>query len=510
MNKKKIIIISLSAFAIICIFTGLIIFANKRQNNEATSDAESRQETTAIKTDASKTTSKKSDKESSGAQDTTEETSEAVYEVVEEAVIDQFFEEVINDEDEVPLELPSREFDNSVTPYDGKYRSISCYGDSMMEGVGCYDVYAVVNGTNITGWNTPYALQQLSGIKTYNFGVGSEDSSQIAFRAGAYILHTDRDVQISETQSATVQLLTEDGEAFTTDSDYSGYGNETNAYPNCMYIGGYLCKVTNVNDSEVSICLASGYLAYNTVGAKTNVSSTTSLSTYNANADGSSSSDSASENSSSSSGSASSSSDASQSTSAASDSSTGSSASTTAAETTTAAPVIIGNVTIAAGAEARTKSSVDHADDILILEIGSNGGWDSDYQTLIRQYDAIINNSGAKYYIIVGDTDDPGTSVGDENQGETDDDGNYIGIGDTAWESALREAYGDHFFNTRVYLIENGLDICGLKTTTNDLENYKKGALSEQLRVDWTHFNAYGYYAKAYGIYEKGKSLGYW
>ena len=98
----------------------------------------------------------------------------------------------------------------------------------------------------------------------------------------------------------------------------------------------------------------------------------------------------------------------------------------------------------------------------------------------------------------------------DVNQGEYGEDGNYVGIGDTSWEAALRLAYGDHFFNTRTYMIQNGLSDCGLDTTTDDLENFKKGNISEQLRYDWTHFNCYGYYSKGIGVYKKGVELGYW
>ena len=141
--------------------------------------------------------------------------------------------------------------------------------------------------------------------------------------------------------------------------------------------------------------------------------------------------------------------------------------------------------------------------------MGSNGGWENDYQQLILQYDNIILNSGCKYYIIVGDTDDPADSA-DGYQGAYDSDGNYVGIGDTSWEAALRLAYGDHFFNTRTYMMQNGLSDCGLDTTTDDLENFKKGNISEQLRYDWTHFNCYGYYSKGIGVYKKGVELGYW
>ena len=71
------------------------------------------------------------------------------------------------------------------------------------------------------------------------------------------------------------------------------------------------------------------------------------------------------------------------------------------------------------------------------------------------------------------DTDDPADSV-DGNQGEYGEDGNYVGIGDTSWEAALRLAYGDHFFNTRTYMIENGLSDYGLDTTTDDLRISRK------------------------------------
>ena len=117
-------------------------------------------------------------------------------------------------------------------------------------------------------------------------------------------------------------------------------------------------------------------------------------------------------------------------------------------------------VTISARTQAMTRASQERsAKDILILEMGSNGGWENDYQQLILQYDNIILNSGCKYYIIVGDTDDPADSA-DGYQGAYDSDGNYVGIGDTSWEAALRLAYGDHFFNTRTYMIQNGLSDC--------------------------------------------------
>lgn len=486
-------------------------------------------------------------------QETTEETSEETEaeEEVEEEEIEEFFENEISTEDQEALELPTRRMYAEVTPYDGKKREISYFGDSMVFGIGNTSVEAVVNGKNITGWSSPRTIQHLTGITTYNFGVPGETSYEIAYRAGGVKLYTDRAVTISEDQAATVRLIDDNGNAFTSE-DYSGYGYENNSYPNTMYINGYLCLVNNIGGDEVSIKLVRGYAAYNmeiTVDVPAAVALTNDvqqpenneksviqpvymdIDTYeNAQNNGillaeydmdltEQVTDSTIQQ-------------ATQPTQEATKEAVTNPTQSTQPETkepeanptqpvtaiptqpATEAPTqppLIGNVDIPEGAEAIPKAAKDHSqNDILILEIGSNGGWGSDYQTLILQYDDIILNSGCEYYIIVGDTDDPGTSIGDYNQGEYNDDGSYIGIGDTSWEAALREAYGDHFFNTRTYIIQNGLSICGLKTTTQDLENFKKGNISKQMRYDWTHFNAYGYYAKGVGIYEKGRELGYW
>jgi lysophospholipase L1-like esterase len=160
------------------------------------------------------------------------------------------------------------------------------------------------------------------------------------------------------------------------------------------------------------------------------------------------------------------------------------------------------DVHIPAGSLVYTLAAIERSKDILIIEMGSNGGWYSDYDTLIAQYDSMLESTGCKYYIIVGDTDDPELSA-DLNK-------DFVGIGTTGWEDALSEAYGAHFLNLRMYMIQNGLSDCGLIPTDDDLDGYTKGEISKQLRSDWTHFNAYGYYSKALAIYKKGEELGYW
>lgn len=151
--------------------------------------------------------------------------------------------------------------------------------------------------------------------------------------------------------------------------------------------------------------------------------------------------------------------------------------------------------------------AAQHKGDILIIEMGSNGGWDMGFEQLIAQYRAMIDHAGCKQYIIIGDTDDPGSSYADPYDWPQD---HGAGIQETAWEAALREEFGEHFINMRLFLIEHGLDVAGLKPTGQDAEYAEFGWVSDQLRSDWTHLNSYGYYAQAVGVYGKGKELGYW
>ena len=482
-----------------------------------------------------------------------EEESETEDEIVEEEAVAEFFENEIATEDQEALALPSRILSDEFIPYDGVSRQISYFGDSMVFGVGNASVSAVVNGMNITGWTAPGTIEYFTHIHTYNFGEPGETSDEIAYRAGGINVYLDRDITISEDTAATARLIDDNGNTFTF-GDYSGYAHEDNQYSNTVYISGYLCSVNNVGDGQVSIKLVRGYAAYNMsyvdpvniqvsqnsdtvaelsddepvllASANLDIALNTEVSgivTYDINQaqPASETNQGATNNNQGITGvnqnttNTGSNTETAKPTEASTQPST---AKPTEAPTQTQPETIkptesatIGLVTMSAGSKAVSKAAYDRSrNDILILEIGSNGGWGSDYQTLILQYDSIILNSGCKYYIIVGDTDDPGTSIGDYNQKEYNEDGSYIGIGDTSWEAALREAYGAHFFNTRTYLIQNGLNDCGLDTTSDDLENFKLGNISKQLRSDWTHFNAYGYYAKGKGIYQKGVELGYW
>ena len=488
-DRRKYIFISVAAVLVIALITVSVIAVQLRHNKNA--KKKNMEETTVHTMMAQETTVQETTEEETTEEDTTQEESA---EVVDKEVVEDFFENEISTENEEAFELPPRQLTDEFIPYDGQNREITCYGDSMMAGAGSA-TEGKVNGIDIYGWTTPVTIEKMTNIPTHNLGGSGEDSSYITFRAGGTKVYIDRDITISETDSAIASIIDEDGNVFKAD-DYSGYGFDYDPYPGDMYINGYLCDVDNVEDGYVSIKLTKGYAAYDNSTDNSVViyeSETAEYSRQRADIKA--------------------------------ESEIGTDSSTVIKETEsqtsgekptekqTEKPTEtagVEKVTISGGTQAMTRASQERsAKDILILEMGSNGGWSNNYKQLILQYDDIILNSGCKYYIVLGDTDDPADSA-DANQGEYGEDGNYVGIGDTAWEAALREAYGEHFFNTRTYMIQNGLTDCGLDTTTDDLENFKKGNISEQLRYDWTHFNCYGYYSKGIGVYKKGVELGYW
>ena len=318
--------------------------------------------------------------------------------------------------------------------YEDNRRSISCWGDSMMEGIGKSKaiIYTKDGTKDISYYDTPTTIQELTLMDTYNFGISGENSYEITLRAGGIAIYTDRDIWINNNLGTNVSLVDVNGKIVYME-DYSGCGNEYKDYPDTVVINDKLCQIErDYNSSELLISLCSNY---DEVGYEEMYIPQHSL-------------------------------------------------------------VI-------------PQAACEHKKDILILEMGSNGGWNNDYQELIHQYQSIIDFCECSDYIIVGDTDNPGASE-DINQEIFNENGEYIGIKNTSWETALQETFGSHFLNTRVYLIENGLSDCGLMQTPEDIIDAQMGFISTQLKTDWTHFNSYGYYSKGKAIYLKGIELGYW
>ena len=82
-------------------------------------------------------------------------------------------DEMIPEENEEAYDLTPRTLDPAVIPYYGELRAISCWGDSMMFGVGAGEAYVFGEEDvfDISGWTTPDTIEYLTGIKVYNLGV---------------------------------------------------------------------------------------------------------------------------------------------------------------------------------------------------------------------------------------------------------------------------------------------------------------------------------------------------
>lgn len=433
--------------------------------------------------------------------------------------------------------FPGRTLTNEAVPYDGAKRNIVCWGDSMTEGIGASYAVLELDGESkdISYWTFPDSLEYFTGIKTYNYGVSGENSEEIAIRAGGIKLYTDRDVVVGYNHGADVKVVNEKGEPEYV-QNYGGYGNLYDDYYGVVYINGqmYTLGGSSFDDDEQ---------AYNIVDLRLTRYDDGRDTAYYTYYEESKEDEGDGEQ------------ETQEPSASASNTDTTWAFETRAFLPTQSANDIRDNrakqamiggyeeettesqedeltasmameeygvgyyeefeydgdtcIVIPAGTLVTPKAAADHSNDILIIEMGSNGGWHGEYSELIAQYDSIIERFGNPYYIIIGDTDDPGDSA-DANQGMRDSEGNKIGLNDTYWEAALREAYGEHFLNTREYMITNGLRDTGLLTTKRDLRGFQNGMISKKLRADWTHFNSYGYYTKAKAIYLKGVQLGYW
>jgi hypothetical protein len=126
----------------------------------------------------------------------------------------QDIEEEYPDEDAEAYELPERTLNSDVIPYDGVPRTISCWGDSMMFGMGAGEAYIVFGDDepfDISGWTSPDTLQYLTGIKVYNLGVSGETSYEIALRQGGIKMYVRDTFEVGYDDSVDVTIVDENG-----------------------------------------------------------------------------------------------------------------------------------------------------------------------------------------------------------------------------------------------------------------------------------------------------------
>ena len=112
-------------------------------------------------------------------------------------------------------------------------KEISCWGDSMMEG--CGKGFAVINNNglykDISNYDSPFTVEELTRYNTYNFGVAGETSYEIALRAGGIGIYTDRNLHLTSYTTERAKLKDDYGNVVKM-NDFSGYGWENNDYPN--------------------------------------------------------------------------------------------------------------------------------------------------------------------------------------------------------------------------------------------------------------------------------------
>ena len=112
-------------------------------------------------------------------------------------------------------------------------KEISCWGDSMMEG--CGKGFALINNNglykDISNYDSPFTVEELTRYNTYNFGVAGETSYEIALRAGGIGIYTDRNLHLTSYTTERAKLI-DDYRNVVKMNDFSGYGWENNDYPN--------------------------------------------------------------------------------------------------------------------------------------------------------------------------------------------------------------------------------------------------------------------------------------
>ena len=132
-------------------------------------------------------------------------------------------------------------------------KEISCWGDSMMEG--CGKGFAVINNNglykNISNYDSPFTVEELTRYNTYNFGVAGETSYEIAIRAGGIGIYIDRNLHLTSYTTERARLIDDYGNVVNM-NDFSGYGWENNDYPNTVYINNVLCLVENIENFDKS------------------------------------------------------------------------------------------------------------------------------------------------------------------------------------------------------------------------------------------------------------------
>lgn len=149
-----------------------------------------------------------------------------------------------------------------------------------------------------------------------------------------------------------------------------------------------------------------------------------------------------------------------------------------------------------------TNAMRNYVNDIVIIEIGQNGGY-ADADALVRQIKQMLDINHSEKYLVCG----------------------FVTSGKNAQNTAMKNAFGRHFIDvmeyasTPIYGSDGetivscyGLDDMNLSMTETDLARIQDRLMPKSLQVesDNIHLNQYGYTMQARLEYKRGKELGYW
>ncbi|MGN0352654.1 MAG: cellulase family glycosylhydrolase [Roseburia sp.] len=143
------------------------------------------------------------------------------------------------------------------------------------------------------------------------------------------------------------------------------------------------------------------------------------------------------------------------------------------------------------GSILHTQAEKNYQNDLSLICIGTNGGYD-DFEELIEQQNAIIaSRIGSKEdYLIIG------ISYGSAE-------------GMAEYDQAMYEEYGERYLNLRGYMAAFGLSDAGIEATEEDSAYMEAGMVPPSLKADEVHFNQAGYEVMGKVIFQKLKDLGY-
>lgn len=164
-------------------------------------------------------------------------------------------------------------------------------------------------------------------------------------------------------------------------------------------------------------------------------------------------------------------------------------------------------VEVPAGTAVVSENAVERKnDEVQIIYLGTNSGWDEDPETLLAQVQSMVDYYGGSNYIIMGQTG--GKHMRDEESRAIT----------FAYEEMAAATFGNHWLNLREYLIENSLTENGLTATEQDTERRALGQIPWSILMgsnteggtDDVHYNTYGLQSVCNAVYAKGVALGYW